>query len=266
MIVSLSLVRPPVIMAMGIPRHGEAQAVDDYLLPDHWCFHVYSYEATLELDGFPHRVRPGTASLIPPGTRMVYRYQGPSEHVYFHFQVRSEGEAVQTTLVKDLGSRFVELDSRARSAVARQIPSDGFSTAALWSMLWEYVALGAEAGSSTDGSRHPLVAMTMNHIEQRLALPLTVAGLSLEVGVTPGYLTRLFASDLGMPLSDYIRARRADQAAYLLASTTLPIKVISRMVGLTRVTQFNRLMHELKGAGPRELRKSGGTHSRGREH
>jgi methylphosphotriester-DNA--protein-cysteine methyltransferase len=60
-----------------------------------------------------------------------------------------------------------------------------------------------------------------------------------------------------MPVSEYIRRRRADRAEHLLRSTTLPIKVIARSVGVPNLQRFNRLMNETKGAGPRIIRIAG---------
>lgn len=239
---------------MGIPRHGEAQPYDDYLLPNHWCFHIYSYQATLELDSVPFLIRPRWASLVPPGVRMVYRYVGPSEHVYFHFQTQPSATPVGVPLVLDLQEQYESMDARARHAVGCGSVHHPLATSILWSLLWESVELGAGRSSDQPHQGHPLVNLAIRHIEQRLGGRLTVAQLCTEVGVSYGYLTRLFRAWVGVPVSDYVRQRRADQAEHLLTSTTLPIKVIARTVGVPDLQQFNRLMNDVKGAGPRSLR------------
>jgi AraC-like DNA-binding protein len=252
----LDLERAPTISAMAIHRHGEAANVDRYLLPDHWCFHIYSYQAVLSLDGIAHKISPGDASLVPPGVEMTYRYSGPSEHVYYHF-LRSSAEGKQALpMVLSLGSQYQSLDGRARGAVVRARSDPGFATAALWSLLWDYSDLATGRGGIGNSSRHPLVSLATMHIEQGLNLPLTVKTLCREVGVSYGYLTRLFTRELGVSVSEYIRMRRAEQAAHLLTSTSMPIKAIARSIGVPSLTHFNRLMHAAYGQGPRDIRSS----------
>ncbi|HLO98823.1 MAG TPA: AraC family transcriptional regulator [Fimbriimonas sp.] len=235
---------------MGIPRHGEARLWDDYLLPEHWCFHIYSYQAILELDGVPCQIRPGWASLVPPGTRMTYKYSGSSEHVYFHFKPIIGSHTYEVPMVFDLRERYQEFNSRARSAVELGGRLSGLASAHLWSLLWDSTIPEGDHSRSKSAYGHPAVEMATRHIEQRLGTRLSVAELCKEVGVSYGYLTRLFTAHVGVSVSDYVRKRRADEAEHLLRSTTLPIKVIARTVGLPDLQRFNRLMHTAKGMSP----------------
>ena len=83
-----------------------AQLVDDYLLlRDHWCFHTYSYQAILKLDGVAFPIAPGFASIIAPRTRMTYRDRGPSEHVYFHFRSPDSEPNAEFACIFDFGER-----------------------------------------------------------------------------------------------------------------------------------------------------------------
>lgn len=252
----LNLQRPPEIAAMGIPRHGEAQPVDDFILPEHWSFHIYGYHALLEIDGVSYDVRPGFASLVPPGRRMVYRYAGASEHVYFHLRCETAEPCVEIPMVMDLGSDFAEMDSRARRAVAGTSRDTPFARATVWSLLCELAERERLTGASPH-ARHPTVETAIRHIEQRLAGHFTVAQLCEEVGVSYGYLGRLFKRHLGVSVLEHIRFRRADHAEHLLTSTNLPIKVIAHAVGVPDLQQFNRLIRTTKGASPRKLRLAG---------
>ncbi len=258
MLARLTLDAPPKISAMGIPRHGESTNSDSYLLPEHWCFHIYAYRGTLELDGCAHELRPGDASLIPPGVRMGYRYEGPSEHVYCHFKLSSGEHEMQLPMVLSLGSQYDSMDRRARQAVLRGRTDPSYSTAAFWNLLWEYADLCTGKLDARPQTRHPLVGSAVQHIEQQLSSSLSVKRLCEEVGVSYGYLTRLFSQHLGVSVSEYVRSRRAEQAAHLLASTNMPIKAIARAVGVPRLSQFNRLMHDVYGQSPRSLRASTG--------
>ncbi len=246
---------------MGVPRHGETQAIDKYLLPDLWCFHIYSYHAVLELDGVIYSISPGTASVIPPGVQAVYRYAGSSEHVYFHFQPQpplqsGESGAVLPTICP-LGEHFSELDRRARRAVEFATSAPEYAQAALWSILCELSVAEGAATTHPTPVRHPVVEMAVRHIEQRLAGHITVEQLCREVGVSYGYLGRLFWTTLGCTILEHVRKRRAEHAEHLILSTMLPMKVIARAVGVSDLQQFNRMMHRVKGRSPREIRALG---------
>lgn len=250
----LPLDLPPAISATGIPRHGEASNTDSYLLPEHWCFHIYGYHAKLELDGDVGTIQPGDASLVPPGVRMVYRYFGPSEHVYFHFKTDLGGRALALPMTLSLGSHYDSMDRRARDAVKRARTDPSYSVAVLWTLLWEYADLSTGKSEASLSTHNPLISMAVQHIEQCLALPFSVATLSQEIGVSNGYLTRLFHRELGLSVSNYIRRRRAEQALHLLTSTNMPIKAIARSIGVPQLTQFNRLLKNAYGEGPRAIR------------
>ena len=228
--------------------------MDTYLLSDHWCFHIYSYHAILEINGQPCSIFPGCASIIPPGTQMRYRYRGPSEHVYFHFRPAHGSPNADVAMIVDLGDHYSEMDRRARQSVIGSGIRSEFPTATLWSLLWEVVDLDRTHGRNRDLYGHPTVTAAINHIEQRLSKSLRVGQLCDEVGVSYGYLSRLFSRYLGVSVLEYVRSRRADRAEHLIRSTTLPIKTIAAYVGVPDLRQFNRLMHQTKGASPRAIR------------
>ena len=253
----LCLESPPIISAMGIPRHGEASCFDRYVMPEHWSFHIYAYQATLELDGEVHRILPGDASLVPPGVPMVFRYQGPSEHVYFHFKLVDGKRVLRPPRVLTLGTHYEAIDRKARIAVARRLSDPGFALSTLWSLLWEYSDLGTGRTDQNPHAMHPLVAMATRHLEQQLSTNLSVRKLCEQVGVSEGYLTRVFQRELGLSVTEYSRRLRAEQALHLLTSTNMPIKTIARTVGYGSLSQFNRLLHRVHGQGPRSLRNNG---------
>lgn len=251
----ICLHNPPQIKGVGIPRHGEAHMIDECFLPSLWCFHIYSYHAHLELDGAPHELHPGYASVIPPGTRMVYHYEGPSDHVYWHFRPSVGEQTVGIPMVIDLGERYLEMDERARRAAAEISVRTPLARATLWALLCEVAEMASGEKLLARPSRPPIVELALRHIEQRISGQISVALLCEELGVSYGYLGRLFKSCLGRTVLEHVRYRRAEQAHHLIVSTTLPLKVIARAVGVPNLQQFNRLMHEMKGISPRALRR-----------
>jgi AraC-like DNA-binding protein len=210
----------------------------------------------LELDGQPFLIRPGYASIIPPGVDTVYRYRRLSEHYYCHFQVPSEGQTTAIRAVQDVSDRFVQLNERM-SAVALSVSApEARIRSAVWDILWDLAKSEGSDGSPVEIARHPTVARAKLIIERSLAGPISVADLANEVGVSYGYLSRLFIADTGTNVIGYIRGRRSEKAAHLLRFSTLSVKSIALSVGMPDLRQFNRLIHQSMGCSPREARLS----------
>ncbi|MBI1332099.1 MAG: helix-turn-helix domain-containing protein [Armatimonadetes bacterium] len=246
---------PPELVVCGVGRHGGIQLVDEFFLPDLWCFHIYSYEGSLELDGVPYPIRPGAVSIIPASTQIVYRYLGHSEHVYFHFRPDAQGTAMAVPFVYDLHERYMPIYERVRKTAMSPLQNPASQLAILWSLLWESAEMMRDVPGSDYPQNHPAVELALRLIEERMSGPLSIQGISNEVGVSEGYLSRLFQVACGRSVVSHIRTRRADLAEHLLASTTMPIKTIARTVGVPDLHQFNRLLHQMKGQSPREVRK-----------
>ncbi|MEO9151717.1 MAG: hypothetical protein ABI243_04900, partial [Lapillicoccus sp.] len=92
---AIDLRQPPRVAGIGRGLHGVSRAVDDFVLPDLWSLHLYGYAADLEVDGVHHDIVPGSMSLVPPASRIRYRYRGPSRHLYAHLAAPWAAPAVE---------------------------------------------------------------------------------------------------------------------------------------------------------------------------
>lgn len=250
----MSLEQAPVIVQLGQSVHGRigGPSIDRYRLPDMWCLHVYQYEAILELDGRAHQIYPGTASVIPPDTTMVYRYRGLSEHCYCHFRLDDSGRATPVVVpaVLQLGARSADIYRRFSLAALNTAHSVPRCQAIVWDLLWTL----SESVVPKDTERHPAFLTASKLIEQNISQPLHVSEIAKTVGVSYSYLSRLFQAELGTDVIGYIRQRRGQRAEHLLRSSTLSIKSIATSVGIPDLAQFNRLIHRTHGCSPTELR------------
>lgn len=92
-------------------------------------------------------------------------------------------------------------------------------------------------------------------IESRLRQTIRIAELAKELGVTPGYLVKLFQTYCGTTIVDYIRQRRLYHATHLISCTTMPIKAIATAVGMSDLHRFNKEIHHGFSCSPRKLRE-----------
>jgi AraC family transcriptional regulator len=191
--------------------------------------------------------------LVPPTTRIEYRYLGPSQHLYSHLRIRPHGTPRRLPLVWAAGAEAPILAALLRSAI------EGFQTAPVrsrsyvWATLWRVEALTEDG---TGQWRSP-------HVCCRDRFPGGPAGQSRyrARGCTPG-------GDLAQPTHPALpgRARlhgrgisthgQADLADHLLRDSTMPIATIATTVDIPDLQAFNKACRRFLGGSPRTVRSS----------
>ncbi|WP_222854086.1 AraC family transcriptional regulator [Fodinicola acaciae] len=248
----MPLDHPPVVVNIGVGRHGVTSRTDTFLLPDLWSLHLYSYVADLTVEGVRYAIRPGTVSLVPPGAQTHYRYRGPSEHLYAHLRLVEAGERQAVPVAQDAGAETPALTAHLHEALAASTQAPPRAVAEVWSALWRVARL--RTGSVEPG--HSAVARAMALIEARLVGHLTVAGLARTIGISHNHLTRLFRAETGQTVVAYVRRRRLERARHLLRETTMSIPAIAASVGIADLQAFNKACRREFGTSPRSLRSS----------
>ena len=238
----------PVVVNLGVGVHGTIGRRDVWRLPDLWQFHLYGYAAELDVGGTLHEIRPGHVSLVPPGVRISYRYEGRSEHLYAHLRLTERGDARTVPVMQDAGADTPLLTTLLRQAIAAEVTAPAMAVAGVWTALW-HVARLSEAGGS-----HAAVSAAVAYIESNLAGPLTVAEVAATVGISHNHLTRLFRVETGKTVVAHIRDRRLHRARHLLRESTLPIAAVAAEVGIPDLQAFNKVCRRVWGVSPRAVR------------
>lgn len=259
---AIELSSPPRVAGIGRGLHGVRQPVDDFVLPDLWSLHLYSYAADLEVDGVHHDILPGSMSLVPPAARIRYRYRGPSRHVYAHLAApyaaspgsRSARLGVMITPGPDLPDLTDLMESAVTSAAARPERT----RADLWMLL---LRLRDRAGAESPQPRSPAidyVTAALTVIEAGLTDRLSVTGIARSVGISADHLTRVFSAQTGQTVIGYVRRRRVQHAERLLRHTTMSVSAIAATVGIPDLQAFNKTCRAVSGRSPRQLRDGSG--------
>ena len=92
-------------------------------------------------------------------------------------------------------------------------------------------------------------------IEDSLQLPVSVARLEEELGVSHSTLDRLFRNYLGLSAGEYWVRRKILAAEYLLKNTDLSIKELSFRLGYSSQFHFSNMFKKRRGVSPRDFRK-----------
>jgi AraC family transcriptional regulator len=241
---------PPRVANVGVGVHGTTRLRDVFELPDLWQLHLYGYSAELTVENTRHAIRPGRVSLIPPSTRVEYRYRGRSEHLYAHFSLPGKGEQREVPAMQDAGTQARLLSTLLHQAIAAGPESPARVVAPVWTVLWQVAHLGPQGGQQG----HAAVSAAIAHIEANLAGPLTVPDIARVAGVSRNHLTRLFRAETGHTVVGYLRSRRLEQARHLLRESTLSIPAIAASVGIADLQAFNKACRRELGGSPRAVR------------
>jgi AraC family transcriptional regulator len=253
--VTVCLDEPPEVVNAGFAIHGLNGPDGPFRLPDLWQFHLYQYEADLEVDGSTHRIKPGCVSLIPAGTDVHYHHRGRSEHLYIHLRPSQRGTPHTLPLIQDSGAAGPALAEMLRRSISAAPDAPAQAAAEAWAALWRTVRLRS---NESEGGGHPAVAAAFAYIEQRLPRPITVPEVAAAVGVSHNHLTKLVKEAVGSTLVAYIRHRRMVRAGHLLRESTLSIPAIAVSVGIPDLQMFNKTCHRELGASPRAIRRDAG--------
>ena len=236
---------------LGVGVYGVRGLRDVFELPDLWQLHLYGYAAEVTVGETIHSIRPGRVSLVPPGTRVVYRYQGRSEHLYAHFADPPTGTQRSVPVIQDAGADARLLSTLLRRAIAAGPDAPAQIAALVWAALWQVAHLAPPAPGRPG---HAAVSAAAAHIESNLSSTLTVPDIARVAGVSHNHLTRLFRAETGQTVIGYIRRRRLERARHLLRESTLSIPAIAASIGIPDLQAFNKACRHELGGSPRAVR------------
>ena len=100
-----------------------------------------------------------------------------------------------------------------------------------------------------------LVKQASAYIQQNYTRSFSLVELSNTIGVSKGYLSRIFKMDTGISLWDYLNRYRIQKAKELLLLTDESITAIAANVGYEDISYFSRVFREIVGCSPRAFRQ-----------
>ena len=100
-----------------------------------------------------------------------------------------------------------------------------------------------------------LVKQASAFIQQNYTRSFSLEELAETIGVSKSYLSRIFKTDTGISLWDYLNRYRIQKAKELLLFTDESITAIAADVGYEDVGYFGRVFREIVGCSPRAFRQ-----------
>lgn len=120
-------------------------------------------------------------------------------------------------------------------------------------MFRDYTERMAKIARKDNYSRAVLRAM--DYVDQHLHDHITLKETANYTGVTPAYLSSLFARQTGITLSEYIRKRRIEAAGILLQYYDYSVAEISEYLAFSSPSHFIRVFRKETGMTPGMYRK-----------
>lgn len=109
---------------------------------------------------------------------------------------------------------------------------------------------------SKDLSINSYLGHAVEYIHANYNNQLTVDEISYEVGLSKGYLQKLFKEQRNTSVIEYLITYRMEQSCKLLIETEYSIAVISNMVGFNDLKHFYKIFKRVFGTTPSEYRKN----------
>jgi len=105
-------------------------------------------------------------------------------------------------------------------------------------------------------SRSAMMTAVLAYLDENYASSITLPKLADVFFVSEGHLSRRFHEEVGMSIGQYVRKRRIDVAAGMLAMNNESIARVAEQVGFDDPNYFCRVFRRLMGMTPTDYRKT----------
>lgn len=157
----------------------------------------------------------------------------------------AEDGGVHPVHIDSLSSRFAQKIEHMSSLAE--------NTALMCEMFRSYCRL---VRKHTMKGYSPIVQKTMLLIESDLSEGHHLASIAASQSISAGYLSAVFKRETGRTVSEYIRQKRVEHAAHLLATTHLQVQTVALHCGIEDVQYFSKIFKKEMGKTPKEYRES----------
>lgn len=207
-------------------------------------------------------------TITPAGDEYGYTFshEDPIRHMYVNFDYGPDASnEVVSPLFQSGGRRVVNIPEYSIIEgvmthilyLAGTEPEESRErrNRALYLLVAEIEGLCNSQCSSAHSDMPLTIVRTVEYIEERLPLPITIAELVRESKWSYGHFCREFVRYIGVPPQEYISMRRVEYACRLLIESKDSIKEVSASVGFEDPNYFSRFFSKHKGISATQYRE-----------
>lgn len=235
-----------------------------------FALHQHHYRGRMFIGRKIITLRPGDVTITPPHVVSRYELEEEGYHWCIHFQptaIPAGSPRLRLPLhLPMLGGgghvtermRQIAECTRERTGSRDEKQLAVVTASAMLQELLLVLALG-EAGHKRSGRTHKkksenLLDAARDRIEREFHLPLSMAGLAADSGLSRNYFSARFRARFGRTAQSYLLLRRIEAARLLLISTGLPVKEIAFECGIPDPNHFNKQFRQIAGMSPTDYR------------
>jgi AraC-like DNA-binding protein len=217
--------------------------------PDHWTVFFLEHSGAFMLNNRIYPYSDGYIALAAPGMKLGFLRTGENTHHYsLTFGVTKRKEVVAIPCIIDLGDLREVRRSEFKSSEEWLGKSIGRGIACVHNLLWS-IAQPSDVLRTSD-TMYDFEKIVNDHLSEKL----TVAEISLKLGISQSQLLRLVRAEYRLSVQEFIREKRTETARSLITSTDLPLKEIATRTGMADLQYFNKAIRSATGLSPRALR------------
>lgn len=120
---------------------------------------------------------------------------------------------------------------------------------------WKVINMVADAGEEETSTGNGMILNVIEFIRQNYKKEISLSDVADLVGITPEYLSKLFAREMGINFSVFLREFRVSAAKRLLATGNYKIREVAEMVGYKDTKYFNKVFRSITGVSPSDYKK-----------
>jgi two-component system response regulator YesN len=103
-------------------------------------------------------------------------------------------------------------------------------------------------------SEKKIVDKACCHIKENLSKNLSLQDVAEYVGISPGYLSKIFKKVTGKTYCQFMTQKRIEKAMFLLKNYNYKVYAVSSHVGYANVEHFSRTFKKITGVSPQDYR------------
>lgn len=191
-------------------------------------------------------------ALIPREEKTSYYYKSEWQFEYLH--LRGKDLSVIDEIRKVKGCVFEYLDEKKYFERAREIAKEGESEGEATKLTAELL-LDIYYGLNETHYENKYIEKAIKYIKQNLSSDLSVEKISLYLGLTREYFTKLFKEETGESPSAFIAKERIKEGKRLLYTTDKSIDEIAYALGYEDCSSFIRVFKRYENTTPLKYRR-----------
>lgn len=175
----------------------------------------------------------------------------PSRVIQYCIRLLGDLEYGMTDISSTVHDQIADSAEAIRNAVTQEELSRNLSDAL-------HAMFVPEASSSISGNYSPEVIQALDYIQNNYSRKISLAAVAEHVGLSSGYLCRIFKEETSVSINAYINNLRMTRAGELLKDKNSYIKEVAISVGFEDQLYFSRLFKRYYGMTPSEYRGNHG--------